>query len=192
MEFIKKILKAHGIEADVIKAIMEDMPEVVAKTKYDKEKDRADGLAKEKVDLEAKVKDADRKDNQIEILETQVSDLKKDKQAIQDKYDKDMNDIRVKNYVKDQLGGKLKDGKYFELLYKEIETDKIKFKDDGSVEGFDVKPLEEKYPDLFGGDTGDNNPPRRKPGKGEGESLGEKLAKLNKTQTIKVDPYFGE
>ena len=162
-------------------------------TKASADKIQSD-LTQANKDLKAsqdKVAELEKSNKSIAILEQQVTDLKNEKQEIQDKYDGEMREIKIKTHVKEQLGDKLKDGKYLELLYKELDTSKFEVKEDGTVEGFDSKPLEEKYPDLFCGDDSFKNPPRQKPGKGdEDSSLGARLAKQSKIDTQKENPYF--
>lgn len=190
MEFLRKLLKANGVEEEVIKQILKDCPDMVTKASADKIQD---DLTQAKKDLKAsqdKVDELEKSNKSIEILEQQVTDLKKEKQDIQDKYDGEMREIKIKTHVKEHLGAKLKDGKYLDLLYKELDTSKFEVKDDGTVEGFDSKSLEDKYPDLFCGDDSFKNPPRQKPGKGEENSLGARLAKQARVETPKENPYF--
>lgn len=191
MEFLRRLLKANGVEEDVIKQIIKDCPDMVTKASADKIQESLTQANKDLKVAQEKVDELEKSNKSIAILEQQVTDLKKDKQDIQDKYDGEMREIKIRTHVKEQLGDKLKDGKYLELLYKELDTSKYEIKEDGTIEGFDSKPLEEKYPDLFCGDDSFKNPPRQKPGKGdEGNSLGERLAKQSKVETPKENPYF--
>lgn len=191
MEFLRKLLKSNGIEASVIKQIMADCPDMVTKAASDKLQSQVDELSQQLKDANKQITKLEKENNSISILEQQVTDLKEAKQSIQDKYDAELREIKIHNHVKNELRGKLKDSKYVDLLYKELDTTNYTITDKG-VEGFDSKELEDKYPDLFCGDDSSlKNPPRGSMNKGQSteKSLGARLAEKAKANTIK-NPYF--
>lgn len=190
MEFLRKLLKSNGIESSVIKQIMSDCPDMVTKASSDKLQSQVEELTQQLKESNATISKLEKDNNSIAILEQQVADLKEAKQGIQDKYDAELREIKIHNHVKNELRDKLKDSKYVDLLYKELDTTNYTITDKG-VEGFDYKQLEDKYPDLFCGDDSSlKNPPRGDISKGDNtQSLGARLAQKAKANTIK-NPYF--
>lgn len=196
MKWLETILNAQGIEADQITSILADAKKqkLIPKDRFD-EVNNSLKVANETISNINKELDTLKSSAQnSEILKQQIEDLKAKNQTTIDEYEGKIKGMKLHDYVKEEMLKDLKDPKYFELLYKEVDQSKLSIAEDGTVTGFDIKPFQEKYADLFGsspsGPGSFGNPPRGKVGTGN-ESLGKRLASLSKPATeIKENPYF--
>ncbi|MGL4253148.1 MAG: phage scaffolding protein [Fusobacteriaceae bacterium] len=196
MKWLRTILEAQGIESDTVDEIVGSAKKqkLIPKERFDEVntefKETKEALGKVNTELETLKGQV--KDN--EALTKQISDLQEANTKTVNDYESKLKEIKIKDYVKGEMSKELKDSKYFDLLYKEVDQSKIVIAEDGSISGFDIATIKENYTDLFNSNEPGNfgNPPRKglDPGKDD-KSFGKELAKLNAGSTSSTEnPYF--
>lgn len=196
MKWLETILSSQGVDDETRASILEEAKKqkLIPKERFDTVNNQLKeaNTSLNNVNSELETLKGQVKNN--EVLEKQISDLQATHTKSIEEYEGKIKEMKIHDYIKGEMVKDLKDPKYFDLLYKEVDHSKLTVGEDGSVSGFDLKPFQEKYTDLFGaaptgmGSVG--NPPRGgvDPGK---ESVGKMLAELNKdTTSIKENPYF--
>lgn len=197
MKWLEAILNSNNLADDVKANILEEAKKqkLIPKERFDSVnsqlKEANNSLTKVNEELET-IK-GQVKNN--EILEQKITDLQNNHSNQIKEYESKIKGMKVQDYVKGEMLKDLRDSKYFDLLYKEVDQSKINVAEDGTVTGFDIAPIKEKYSDLFNepgnpmGSLGNPGKGTMTPGK---ESLGKRLATQRTEQFSqpKENPYF--
>lgn len=166
MDWLKELLKKAGIEEskvdEIVGNINKEMP------KYFIPKDKFNEVNEAKKQLESDIKERDKQLKDLgdkvkgnEELEKQIKELQETNKKAKEEYEVKIKNVTLDNAIK--LALKDNKAKYDDLLMSKFDRDKLKIKDDGSVEGLDeqIKSLKEGYKDLFeqplGGQTPNNS-----------------------------------
>lgn len=172
MEWLKKLLEKHGVGAELVTTIMEDTKDTnyIPKERFDEVNNSLKELKGQLADRDKQLKDLGDKAKGNEELSKQIADLQEANKKTVGDYEAKIKNMTLDNAIK----SKLKDSKakYEDLLMSKFDREKLKLKEDGSIEGLDeqLNSLKEGYTDLFeqplGGKTPNNNG-----GSGQGEDL---------------------
>lgn len=150
---------------------------------FPKEKFDEANTAKKKAEADLKDRDKQLEDlkksaGDNEELKKQIDTLQNDNKAAKDKYEAELNDLKINTALKLALAGEVYDA---DLVAGLIVKDNIKVKDDGTIEsGFEeqVKALRESKAFLFVEKT-DDQPPRFKGSKPPEGGGGKPNGKIN-------------
>lgn len=169
MDWIKEILKKAGIEETKVDGVINEISKELPK--YFIPKDKYNEVAEAKKQLETDIKERDKQLKDLaekakgnDELENKIKELQEaNKKAVAD-YEAKIRNMALDNAIK--LALKEHKAKYDDLLIGKFDKEKLKIKEDGSVDGLEeqIKALKEGYKDLFeqplGGytpnNTGDN------------------------------------
>lgn len=161
---IKAILKANGIDGEVVDTIAEtikaEIPkEFVSKTQYAKKVNAIDDLNIKIADLEAKG-NTDEYKSKFETLETEYNNFKANIEA-------EKVNLSKTNILRSKLKNEGVNDKLINLLLKEFEIEKIEL-DGEEVKDWEnvIKPVKENYVDLFPQTQTQGNPANTPPAKG--------------------------
>lgn len=154
MDWLKELLKKAGIEETKIDAVVANITKEWPK--YFMPKDKYNEVSEAKKQLEADIKERDKQLKDLgdkvkgnEELDKQIKDLQETNKKAAGDYEAKIKNITLDNAIK--LALKDNKAKYDDLLMSKFDREKLKIKDDGSVEGLDeqIKSLKEGYKDLF-------------------------------------------
>lgn len=170
---IKAILKANGIDGEVVDTIAEtikaEIPkEFVSKVQYSKKVNLIDELNNTIADLEAKT-GTDEYKSKYEALEKEYNDFKTGIEA-------EKTNATKSSTLREQLKAEGFDEKIIKLLEKNFDLNSIEIEDD-KIKGWEemIKPIKEEYADFIPVETQTGNPPANPPanvgGKREATSL---------------------
>lgn len=160
MEWLKKLLEKHGVGADLITAIMGDTKDTnyIPKERFDEVNNSLKELKGQIVDRDKQLKDLGDKLKDNEELSKQIKEL-------QDANKKNAGDYeaKIRNMALDSaITNLLKDNKvkHPDLLVGKFDREKLKVKDDGTIEGLEEQfnPMKETYKDLFEQTVGGRTP----------------------------------
>lgn len=172
MDWLKELLKKAGIDESKIDGIVGDISKEIPK--YFMPKDKYNEVSEAKKQLETDIKERDKQLKDLgekakgnEDLEKQIKELQETNKKATGDYEVKIKNITLDNAIK--LALKDNKAKYDDLLMSKFDREKLKIKEDGTVEGLDeqIKSLKEGYKDLFeqplGGispnDKGDSSAP---------------------------------
>lgn len=133
----------------VLAAHKEELKGFIPKTRFDEVNDAKKDLEKQLEDRDKQLKDLQEKVKGNEELEKTIKDLQEtNKKAVAD-YEAKIKNITLDNAIR--LALKEHKAKYEDLLLGKFDREKLKIKDDGTIEGLDeqIKALKEGYKDLF-------------------------------------------
>lgn len=172
MDWLKKLLEKHGVGAESIEAIMGDTKDTthIAKERFDEVNNSLKELKGQLTERDKQLKELGEKAKGNEDLSKQITELQQANKKAAGEYEAKIKNITLDNAIK----MKLKDGKakYEDLLISKFDRDKLKIKEDGSIEGLEEQftSIKDGYKDLFeqslggyvpngnGGSKGTNNP----------------------------------
>lgn len=159
MEWLKKLLEKHGVGAELVTTIMDDTKDTnyVPQARFDEVNNSLKELKGQIADRDKQLKDLGEKAKGNEELTKQITELQEaNKKAVGD-YEAKIRNITLDNAIKLKL--KENNAKYEDLLLTKFDREKIKIKDDGSLEGLDEQftTVKEGYKDLFGASLSGNN-----------------------------------
>ncbi|OZV10784.1 hypothetical protein CIW83_18375 [Tissierella sp. P1] len=172
MDWLKELLKNAGIEDakvdEVVGNINKEIPKyLIPKDKYNEVSEAKKQLESDIKDRDKQLKDLGEKAKGNEDLEKQIKELQETNAKAKEDYESKINNITLDNAIK--LALKDNKAKHEDLLMGRFDKEKLKIKEDGTIEGLEdqIKDLKETYKDLFveplGGFTpknnGDSNPP---------------------------------
>ena len=186
MEWLKELLKAQGLEDDVIEKIIGSY-----KTKsvdYVMPKDKFNEINEAKKKLEDDIKDRDKqledlknKTGKDDDLQAEIVRLQEENKTAKEKYETDLYNTQLQNEIdKSLLAAKARDIKIAKAAFN-MENVKL---EDGKLTGFDeqLKTLQETHNYLFNVEEG---------AKGTGGSMGNKGKGSGKSMTkeeiLKID-----
>ena len=133
----------------VLAAHKEELKGFIPKARFDEVNDAKKDLEKQLEDRDKQLKDLQEKVKGNEELEKTIKDLQEsNKKAVAD-YEAKIKNITLDNAIR--LALKEHKAKYEDLLLGKFDREKLKIKDDGTIEGLDeqIKALKEGYKDLF-------------------------------------------
>lgn len=133
----------------VLAAYKEELKNFIPKTRFNEVNDAKKDLEKQLEDRDKQLKDLQEKVKGNEELEKTIKDLQEsNKKAVAD-YEAKIKNITLDNAIR--LALKEHKAKYEDLLLGKFDREKLKIKDDGTIEGLDeqIKALKEGYKDLF-------------------------------------------
>ena len=133
----------------VLAAHKEELKGFIPKTRFNEVNDAKKDLEKQLEDRDKQLKDLQEKVKGNEELEKTIKDLQEsNKKAVAD-YEAKIKNITLDNAIR--LALKEHKAKYEDLLLGKFDREKLKIKDDGTIEGLDeqIKALKEGYKDLF-------------------------------------------
>jgi len=179
MEWLKEILEKAGVEKDdeVLKSIKTELP------KYFITKEKFNEVNEAKKQLEGDIKERDKQLKELgekakgnEELEQKIKELQDTNEKATVDYEAKIKNITLDNAIKIAL--KDNKAKYEDLLMNKFDREKLKIKEDGTIEGLDdqIKALKEGYKDLFEQPLS-GTAPNNKGGSSEGTSELEQVTK---------------
>lgn len=172
MEWLKKLLEKHGVSAELINKVMEDTKDqnYIPKERFDEVNNSLKELKGQIADRDKQLKDLGDKVKDNEGLTKQITDLQAaNKKAAEDYEAKIRNmtfDSAITNLLKDNKV------KHPDLLIGKFDREKLKIKDDGTVDGLleQFNPMKETYKDLIE-QTVTGSTPNNNGSSGQGEEL---------------------
>lgn len=181
MEWLRNLLKAQGLEDEVINKIIEGYKTESAKHVMPKEKFNEVNEAKKQLEKDLKERDTQLeelkgKSIQGESLQAEITRLQEENKKAKEKYESDLYNTKLQNEIDKQLmKAKAKDLKIAKSAFN---LENVKIEDDKLV-GFDeqLKTVQESHAYLFGTDE-------EKPS-GTGGSMGNK-----EKQGQEADPFL--
>ena len=158
---IKAILKAHGIEGELVDTIADtikaEIPkEFVSKAQYSKKVNLIDELNTTIADLEAKT-GTDEYKSKYEALEKEFNDFKTGIET-------EKINTAKSSTLREQLKAEGFNEKMIKLLEKNFDLETIEIEED-KIKGWDdmIKPIKEEYADFIAVETQTGNPPANPP-----------------------------
>lgn len=158
---IKAILKANGIDGEVVDTIAEtikaEIPkEFVSKAQYSKKVNLIDELNNNIADLEAKT-GTDEYKSKYEALEKEYNDFKTGIET-------EKTNATKSSTLREQLKAEGFNEKMIKLLEKNFDLENIEIEED-KIKGWEdmIKPIKEEYSDFIPKDTQTGNPPATPP-----------------------------
>lgn len=158
---IKAILKAHGIEGELVDTIADtikaEIPkEFVSKAQYSKKVNLIDELNTTIADLEAKT-GTDEYKSKYEALEKEFNDFKTGIET-------EKINTAKSSTLREQLKAEGFNEKMIKLLEKNFDLETIEIEED-KIKGWEdmIKPIREEYADFIPKDTQQGNPPATPP-----------------------------
>lgn len=196
MKWLQTILETQGIEADSITSIIEEAKKqkLIPKERFDSVNSQLREANTTIVNVNTELETLKGKISNDEILKQQIADLQAANSQTVEQYESRIKEMKIYDHIKGEMSKQLKDLKYFDLLYKEVDHSKLAIGEDGTISGFDIKEFQDKYADLFEttpkGMGAFGNPPRKSPSPDQ-VPLGQRLAEgLKSTVTEKQNLYF--
>lgn len=151
MEWLKKLLEKHGVGAELVTKIMEDTKDAnyIPKERFDEVNNSLKELKGQLADRDEQLKDLGDKVKGNEELSKQIADLQEANKKTVGDYEAKIRNMTLDSEIKLKL--KESKAKYEDLLMSKFDREKLKIKEDGSIEGLDeqLTYLKEGYKDLF-------------------------------------------
>ncbi|TDT63419.1 phage scaffolding protein [Fonticella tunisiensis] len=151
MEWLIKLLEKHGASAELIAAIKEDTKNqnYIPKERFDEVNNSLKELKGQLAERDKQLKELGEKVKDNEELTKQIQALQEANKKAAADYEAKIRNITLDNAIKQKLTeGK---AKYTDLLMSKFDREKLKIKDDGSIEGLEEQfnAIKESYKDLF-------------------------------------------
>lgn len=179
---IKAILKAHGIEGELVDTIADtikaEIPkEFVSKAQYSKKVNLIDELNTTIADLEAKT-GTDEYKSKYEALEKEFNDFKTGIET-------EKINTAKSSTLREQLKAEGFNEKMIKLLEKNFDLESIEIEED-KIKGWDdmIKPIREEYADFIPKETQTGNPPATPPTNASGKTYTADMLKNMSAQEI--------
>lgn len=179
---IKAILKANGIDGEVVDTIAEtikaEIPkEFVSKVQYSKKVNLIDELNNTIADLKAKT-GTDEYKSKYEALEKEYNDFKTGIEA-------EKTNATKSSTLREQLKAEGFNEKIIKLLEKNFDLNSIEIEDD-KIKGWEemIKPIKEEYADFIPVETQTGNPPANPPTNVSGKTYTTEMLKSMSAQEI--------
>lgn len=179
---IKAILKANGIDGEVVDTIAEtikaEIPkEFVSKAQYSKKVNLIDELNTTIADLEAKT-GTDEYKSKYEALEKEFNDFKTGIET-------EKTNATKSSTLREQLKAEGFNEKMIKLLEKNFDLETIEIEED-KIKGWDdmIKPIREEYADFIPKETQTGNPPATPPANVSGKTYTTEMLKSMSAQEI--------
>lgn len=197
----KEEFEALGLSTELAakaeKASEEELKGYVAKSQYDEAVTAKGTLEKDLKARDKQLDDLKKASGDSEALQQQIADLQAANKAAKEKYDAEMQDLRLASAVKVAVAGSAHDA---DIVADLIDKSKLLLSDDGKVTGLDeqVKALKESKAFLFKADqssAGGGQAEKKaayspKAGETNTGSLAQSIAEsLNKAGTAADNPY---
>ncbi|MDT8715444.1 phage scaffolding protein [Clostridium sp. 19966] len=151
MEWLKKLLEKHGAGAELMTAIMADTQDTnyIPKERFDEVNNQLKDLKTQIADRDKQLKDLGEKAKGNEDLSKQILELQETNKKAKAEYEDKLKNITLDNAIRLRL--KDSKAKYDDLLMSKFDREKLKVKDDGSIEGLDeqLSTIKDGYKDLF-------------------------------------------
>lgn len=151
MEWLKKLLEKHGVGAELVTTIMNDTKDTnyIPKDRFDEVNNSLKELKGQIADRDKQLKDLGEKAKGNEELSKQIAELQEGNKKTVGDYEAKIKNITLDNAIRSML--KENKAKYEDLLMSKFDREKLKIKEDGSIEGLDeqLNSLKEGYKDLF-------------------------------------------
>ena len=153
MEWLKKLLEKNGVPDEITEAIMTESKtenaNYIPKSRFDEVNAQVKDLKGQLTERDNQLKDLGAKAKDSETLSKQIAELQE-----ANKQQKEQAEAATRNMAIDYaLKNALKDNKakYEDLLLGKFDRDKLKVKEDGTIEGIDeqLNGIKEGYKDLF-------------------------------------------
>lgn len=179
---IKAILKANGIDGEVVDTIAEtikaEIPkEFVSKAQYSKKVNLIDELNTTIADLEAKT-GTDEYKSKYEALEKEYNDFKTSIET-------EKTNATKSSTLREQLKAEGFNEKMIKLLEKNFDLENIEIEED-KIKGWEdmIKPIKEEYADFIPKETQTGNPPATPPTNVSGKTYTADMLKGMSAQDI--------
>lgn len=179
---IKAILKANGIDGEVVDTIAEtikaEIPkEFVSKAQYSKKVNLIDELNNNIADLEAKT-GTDEYKSKYEALEKEYNDFKTGIET-------EKTNATKSSTLREQLKAEGFNEKMIKLLEKNFDLENIEIEED-KIKGWEdmIKPIKEEYADFIPKETQTGNPPATPPTNVSGKTYTADMLKGMSAQDI--------
>jgi DNA-directed RNA polymerase alpha subunit len=151
MDWLKKVLEKHGAGADLMKAILDDTKDsnYIPQERFNEVNDQLKELKTQLGERDKQLKDLADKVKDNEALTKQIQDLQEQNKLTAKDYDTKIRNLTLDSAIKMKL--KDNNAKYEDLLLSKFDRDRLKIKDDGTIEGLDeqLKSIKDGYKDLF-------------------------------------------
>lgn len=169
MDWLKELLKAQGLEDEVINKIVESyksesVKHVMPKDKFNEVNSENKQLKQDVADRDKQLNDLKDKSSKDSDLQAEITRLQEENKSAKEKYESDIYSTKLNNEIeKSLLAAKAKDLKIARAAFN---LDDVKL-EDGKLVGFEdqLKSIQESHGYLFGADE---NP------SGTGGSMGNK------------------
>ena len=160
MEWLKKLLQKHGVSEEVVNKIIEEEKDnqYIPKSRFDEVNEAKKQLENDLKDRDKQLKDLGDKAKGNEELSKQITDLQEANKKTAGDYE-----AKIRNLTLDSaINNLLKDNKvkHPDLLISKFDREKLKIKEDGSIDGLEeqLTSLKEGYKDLFEQPLGGKSP----------------------------------
>ncbi|WIF95028.1 phage scaffolding protein [Caminicella sporogenes] len=152
MDWLKEILEKAGVEKvdEVLKSIKTELPKhFITKEKFNEVNEAKKQLENDIKTRDKQLKELADKVKGNEELEQKIKDLQEANKKAAADYEAKIKNITLDNAIKIAL--KDNKAKYEDLLMSKFNREKLKIKEDGTVEGLEeqLKTIKETYKDLF-------------------------------------------
>lgn len=152
MDWLKEILENAGVEKvdEVLKSIKTELPKhFIPKEKFNEVNEAKKQLENDIKTRDKQLKELADKVKGNEELEQKIKDLQEANKKAKADYEAKIKNITLDNAIK--LALKDSKAKYEDLLMSKFDREKLKIKEDGTIEGLEeqLKTIKETYKDLF-------------------------------------------
>lgn len=155
MEWLKELLKAQGLEDEVINKIVESYKTesakfVIPKEKFNEVNEAKKQLEKDIVDRDKQLNDLKEKSTKDSDLQAEITRLQEENKKNKESYDNDIYTTKLNNEIeKTLLAAKAKD---LNIAKAAFNLEDVKLDDSGQLSGFSeqLEKIQESHKYLFG------------------------------------------